>query len=183
MKEYCRENPLFSLCGLNCGLCPVHHMDKGCPGCGGGEGHQSCAIVRCSQRHGCPEYCNLCEEFPCEKYETITECDSFISHRNMLKDLRKASGGIEEYLAELREKVTILRTLLENYNDGRRKTFYCTAVNLLDIRDIRRVMIQILDGTTAGMSEKEQAEMAAGLLQNAADERQISLKLRRKKSS
>ena len=101
----------------------------------------------------------------------------------MLKDLRKASGGIEEYLAELREKVTILRTLLENYNDGRRKTFYCTAVNLLDIRDIRRVMIQILDGTTAGMSEKEQAEMAAGLLQNAADERQISLKLRRKKSS
>ena len=33
MKNYQREYPLFSLCGLNCALCPMH-LNKYCPGCG-----------------------------------------------------------------------------------------------------------------------------------------------------
>ena len=57
MKHYRRADPSFSLCGLHCGLCPIHHMERGCPGCGGGAGHQSCGIIRCSLEHGAPEYC------------------------------------------------------------------------------------------------------------------------------
>jgi hypothetical protein len=37
MKDFKRLYPLFSLCGLNCGLCPMH-LDNYCPGCGGGAG-------------------------------------------------------------------------------------------------------------------------------------------------
>ena len=37
MKGFNRENQSFSLCGLNCGLCPMH-LNKYCPGCGGGSG-------------------------------------------------------------------------------------------------------------------------------------------------
>ena len=33
------QNQLFSLGGLNCGLCPMF-LNKYCPGCGGGEGNQ-----------------------------------------------------------------------------------------------------------------------------------------------
>lgn len=36
MKGFKRQNQLFSLCGLNCGLCPMF-LNKNCPGCGGGE--------------------------------------------------------------------------------------------------------------------------------------------------
>ena len=35
MKGFKRNNQLLSLCGLNCGLCPMH-IDGYCPGCGGG---------------------------------------------------------------------------------------------------------------------------------------------------
>ena len=71
MKDFTRSDLLFSLCGLNCGLCPMH-LDGHCPGCGGGEGNQSCKIARCSLQHGKPEYCSQCQDFPCEKYEDIS---------------------------------------------------------------------------------------------------------------
>ena len=50
MKGFKRNNQLLSLCGLNCGLCPMH-IDGYCPGCGGGAGNQSCRIARCSLEH------------------------------------------------------------------------------------------------------------------------------------
>ena len=50
MKGFNRPNQLFSLCGLNCGLCPMF-LNKNCPGCGGGEGNQSCKIAKCSMEH------------------------------------------------------------------------------------------------------------------------------------
>lgn len=37
MMGFAREDQLFSLCGLNCGLCPMQ-LDGYCPGCGGGAG-------------------------------------------------------------------------------------------------------------------------------------------------
>ena len=50
MKGFKRENRLLSLCGLNCGLCTMY-LGKYCPGCGGGEGNQPCAMARCSLLH------------------------------------------------------------------------------------------------------------------------------------
>ena len=65
MKGFKRQNQLFSLCGLNCGLCPMF-LNKNCPGCGGGEGNQACKIARCSIEHGGVEYCFQCSEYPCD---------------------------------------------------------------------------------------------------------------------
>lgn len=72
MKGFHRDNQLFSLCGLNCGLCPMH-LNKYCPGCGGGEGNQSCKIAKCSLEHDGVEYCFRCREYPCEKCEHIDD--------------------------------------------------------------------------------------------------------------
>ena len=49
MKGFERKNQLFSLCGLNCGLCPMF-LGKHCGGCG--NGNQSCGIAKCSLEHG-----------------------------------------------------------------------------------------------------------------------------------
>ena len=38
MKDYRRAWPLFSLCGLNCGLCPMHQRENGCPAADGDGG-------------------------------------------------------------------------------------------------------------------------------------------------
>lgn len=103
-----------------------------CPGCGGGEGNQSCKIAKCSLQHGKPEYCSHCQKFPCEKYEEIDAVDSFITHQNQKKDLKRQwEIGAKAYQEEQEEKIHILEWLLKNCNYGRKKTFYCLAVNHL----------------------------------------------------
>ncbi len=180
MSTFTRHNPLFSLCGLNCGLCSMH-LDNYCPGCGGGPGNQPCAIARCSQQHGGIEYCFLCDKYPCEKYDGIDAFDSFITHRNQLKDFEKVKKiGLECYQSELEEKMKILKFLLENYNDGRRKSFFCIAVNLLELQDLKNVVNEIEERTKPDSPIKENAALAAEVFQAMAAERGIVLKLNKK---
>lgn len=82
MKDYQRQYPSFSLCGLFCGLCPIHHMENGCPGCGGGDGHQPCAVIRCGREHGGPEFCCDCPAYPCERYLEPPLYDQLLPSRN-----------------------------------------------------------------------------------------------------
>lgn len=152
-----------------------------CPGCGGGV-HHSCAIAKCSIKHDGIEYCYECDEFPCVKYKGADEYDSFITHRNQLKDIQKAiTIGIKAYTQEQIEKEKILICLLENYNAGRHKTFFCIAVNLLDIQDIRKIMSQLTSNLeTENMSLKDKASYAVAQFQSIADEQGIVLKLKKK---
>ena len=181
MKNFERNNLMFSLCGLNCALC-VMKLDHYCPGCGGGAGNQGCAIAKCSLTHGGLEYCFQCEDYPCQKYNDIEAFDSFITHRNQLKDMEKAQRiGIKQYNSELEEKADILQHLLANYNDGRRKGFFCIAVNLLELKEIKDVVEQITIKTSSdSLSIKEKAAIAAGLFQSMAEQRSIVLKLIKK---
>ncbi len=147
------------------------HLGGYCPGCGGGVGNQPCKIAKCSMEHGKIAYCNQCENFPCEKYPKKEEYDSFITYCNRYRDFGKLKEiGVKAYQAEQRENVTILNELLEDYNDGRKKTLFCLAVNLLELDDLRRVMERIKEKKT-GLSVKEKAVHMAGLLQEVSDRR------------
>lgn len=182
MKGFNRQNQLFSLCGLNCGLCPMF-LYKYCPGCGGGEGNQSCKIARCSMEHNGVDYCFQCGEYPCFQYKHMDDFDSFITHRNRRADMEKARRyGIEAYNEEQVEKAKILDALLSSFNDGRKKTLYCVAVNLLDLQELREALRQIVSrADLETLALKEKSAFAAGLLQAAAAKNHIDLKLRRKK--
>lgn len=181
MKNFNRNDLMFSLCGLNCSLCTMK-LDNYCPGCGCGAGNQGCSIARCSLNHQGIEYCFQCTEYPCEKYDGIDRFDSFVTHRNQLKDMEKAQKlGIEKYHLELVEKNKILRYLLENYNDGKRKGFFGIAVNLLDLQDIRDIMKQMdVQTLENNLTLKEKAAIAVTLFQNIAQEKDLILRLNKK---
>lgn len=178
MKGFERKNLWLSLCGLNCGLCTMR-LGGHCGGCG--NGNQSCKIARCSLERGKVEYCFQCKEFPCEKYKNIDMYDSFITHRNRMADMERAGRiGIEEYSREQAEKAELLNYLLSSCNDGRRKSFYCTALNLLELEDAREA-VEAVRGNTELADVRDRARYAAKLLGERAEEKGISLKLRRKK--
>ncbi len=44
MKDFTRTDLSFSLCGLNCGLCPMR-LGGHCPGCGGGADNTSLELT------------------------------------------------------------------------------------------------------------------------------------------
>lgn len=179
MKGFERNDRWFSLCGLNCALCPMY-LGKYCPGCGQGEGNQSCAIARCSLEHDRVEYCFLCKEYPCSKYQNIDEADSFITHQNQKKDIEKAiTIGIKAYCDEQKRKEQILHFLLEQFNDGRKKTLYSTAVNLLEESRLEDMICRLQDEHILKQPLQEKAAAASQLLKQAAESQGVSLKLRK----
>lgn len=142
---------------------------------GCGFGNQSCPIARCSLEHGNLEYCFQCSEYPCERYAHIDEADSFITHMNQKTDLEKIQRiGEETYNAEQMEKRQILDRLLAEYNDGRKKTLFCLAVNLLPLEGLRTVFV---DGDLQ-LPVQDRAKLMEKRLK---DRSSIELKLRKKK--
>jgi hypothetical protein len=185
MIEYRRKYPLFSLCGLNCGLCPRYQTDSisKCPGCGGKDfhlKHPACAVITCNKKHDNVEYCFQCSSFPCDRYGTPSKADSFITYRNVVSDLKKANEiGLDKYQNELAEKVNILECLIKNYNDGRRKSFYCLAVNLIKLSDLNEIMEQINNKIELqDMEIKEKTKLVIELLESKAKKAKIELKLK-----
>lgn len=80
------------------------------------------------------------------------------------------------------EKREILDHLLAHFNDGRKKTLYCTAVNLLELSDLQEAEEQLrARKELMDLPVKERAKAAAELLQKIGDRRGIVLKLVRKK--
>ena len=171
MKGFTRNNPYLSLCGLNCKLCSMN-LAGHCGGCG--FGNQSCPIARCSLKHGNPQYCFECPGYPCEKYNGIDAFDSFITHRNQKADLEKMQRiGEEAYNAEQIEKRQILDRLIKEYNDGRKKTLFCLAVNLLPLEDLRTLFED-------GDLEIQMKDRAKQMEKRLKERSSIELKLRRK---
>jgi hypothetical protein len=145
VQVYKREYPFFALCGLNCGLCPRYHTagDSRCPGCGGPDfhlKHPSCAVITCNKKHENVEFCFQCSLYPCERYKQPSKVDSFITYRNVLTDFAAARDNLPHYKRVLNDKVKMLDLLIDRYNDGKRKNFYCIAVNLLPLEDIKTIM-------------------------------------------
>lgn len=102
MKGFVRKDQRLSLCGLNCGLCPMR-LGGHCGGCG--AGNQSCKIARCSLEQGGVTYCYQCGNYPCEKYREPDPYDSFITGQNRLRDMEKARIlGPEAYGREQEQK-------------------------------------------------------------------------------
>lgn len=190
MKEYIRETPQFSLCGLNCCLCPRYRTtgSSRCPGCGGEEfalKHPSCGVISCSQRHNGVEYCFQCQEYPCDRYTGAMDKDSFVTYQNVLQDMEKAKNlGLDAYLSELAKKNDILNQLLDHWDSGREKAYYCLAVNLLPLEELEAVMIELnknrnpqKDSPPADTARNSQ--IAKEHIDALAERKGISLKLRR----
>jgi hypothetical protein len=186
MIEFKRKYPLFSLCGLNCGLCP-HYQTNGiskCPGCGGPDfylKHPTCAVITCNKKHDNVEYCFQCSSYPCKRYSEPSKVDSFISYRNVISDFKKANQiGIDNYQIELNEKINILEFLIKYFNDGRKKSFYCLAVNLLNLSDLKSIMDQIDKKIkNQNIDTKDKIKLIIDLFESKAKKDNIDLKLRK----
>lgn len=180
-----REEPRFALCGLNCCLCPRFHTDgrPGCPGCGGRDfsnQHPTCAVVTCSRKHGNIEYCFECDEYPCRRYDGIGDKDSFITYRNVTTNMEMAGRDLAAYLTTLTRKQRHLELLLEKYNDGRSKSLYCNAMELLPMEAVGELFEFIGSEVEAGeYGEREKAGKVAAKVREMARELGIELALRK----
>jgi len=190
-KEYpVKKYPTVACCGLDCGLCPIYYT-KGpsrCPGCCGSDffnKHPSCSIITCCVKQHNFETCGECKEFPCSKIDKWDKYDSFISHKVSLTNLTLIKEkDLEEFLSQQQKRIELLEKMLEDFNEGRSKSFYCITTALLSIEDLEKAVEdsikQIKEERIAKIDLKTKSKILRENLTKLAKDRSIELKLTRK---
>ena len=191
MKEQpIKAYPTIACCGLDCGLCPTYYT-KGlsrCPGCCGPgffEKHPSCSIITCCVKKNSFETCAECEEFPCSKIAKWDTGDSFISHMACLSNLKYIKTiGVENFVEIQKKRIELLEIMLEQYNEGRSKSFFCIATALLSIDDLENALKtseQKVKADNVSVNDlKSKSKILKGILNELANKNGIELKLRKK---
>ncbi len=187
---FIKKHPTVACCGLDCGLCPTYNATgkSKCPGCCGKnffEKHPSCSIITCCVKKKNFETCAECTEFPCLKINKWDQGDSFISHKMTLINLRSIKeSGINAFFAQQKIRTTILQELLNQYNEGRSKSYYCIATALLSINGLKRALEnakQKIKGENLNVNDvKARSSIIKNHLNEAAKKEGVELKLRKK---
>ena len=186
LKKY----PVVGACGLNCGLCPRYHTDgtSRCPGCCGPdfwEKHPGCGFITCCVQKNGLEICAQCSDWAgCEKVVRLLDSakyqDSFISYRPLAANFAFVQkNGIEEFVRLEIEKQKFLRHLIDNYNEGRSKSFYCTSCQLIPWDRLKEALTDAETKITEDTTIKEKARVVRAAINNLADSLQVDLKLRK----
>jgi len=184
-----KKYPTVGVCGLDCGLCARYHTDgkSKCPGCCGTdffEKHPSCGFVTCCVKQRGLETCAVCADWmECEKIYQLLEAaqlrDSFISYKPVTGNLDFIKkNGLEKFVQQETEKQKVLYQLINNFDDGRAKLFYCTACQLIPSEEVIKVIKQVSNSLKADADIKEKAKIMRTNLSKAAEVLKIDLQLR-----
>jgi hypothetical protein len=182
--------PSIAACGIDCGLCPLHHVTagEGCPGCTApgpsGVKGRWCAIARCAVRERDFETCADCPEFPCARLDGWDESDSVVSHLNSLANLRAIrDGGLNRFIEQQRSRIELLKLMLAEFDEGRSKGYCCLAATLLPLDELtsglRQARREVADAGIPVDDRKSQAAILHRVLDGAAGRLGVNLRLRR----
>lgn len=188
LKKY----PALGCCGLDCGLCPRYYTagPSRCPGCCGEDFfnlHPSCSFITCCAKKRNLEVCAECEEYPCAKFDKATEGPDFMttSKRIMRNHQYIKEEGLGRFIEQQEKRMSLLRTMLEHYDEGRSKTFYCLAATLLSLAGLEEGLKQaeeeIKSKSINDEDRKNKARVLKNILNEAAEEENEELKMRKKK--
>jgi len=180
MTNPIKKYPTIGACGLDCGLCPRYYTQgpSRCPGCCGPDffsKHPSCSFVTCCVKKKNLEVCADCNEFPCPKFgsEGENSYDSFITHRKTVFNLNFIKEkGIERFIEQQKKRIKLLETMLNDYDEGRSKSFYCLATALLSIESLEKSLNNV--------EKSDNIKIRAKNLKKILNEIGVELKLRKK---
>ena len=180
-----KKHPAVGCCGIDCALCPRHHTNgtSRCPGCAGPdffEEHPSCSILTCCLAAKGREACSDCDAFPCDRIAHWDRADSFVTHRNCLSNLRTIrEKGWAAFVAQQKERLKLLESMLERYDDGRSKSFSCLSAALLPLWELEKTMAWMRDRDTPPDDRKRRANALREAFVSAARGNNIELSYRK----
>ena len=180
--------PEIGICGLSCRLCPRYHTD-GPSRCGGCKSEfrtgAGCPFITCAVKKKGIEFCGTCRENnTCEKWakhrESGKKSDSFTCYQKLednIACIRKNGLNGFEILQKKREH--LLREMLQEFNEGRSKSYYCIAAAVLETGELEEALAQAHQNSE-GPGIKERSGIFHRILNEIAQQRNYSLKLRKK---
>ncbi|MBA7674458.1 hypothetical protein ES703_82672 [subsurface metagenome] len=188
MNKSIKTYPTIGACGLDCGLCTRYYTVgvSRCPGCCGPDffnKHPSCPFITCCVKEKNLEVCGECAEFPCSKFKDAEEyqaleTSSYPPYRKIIPNLNFIKEhGIKAFLEQQRKRIRLLETMLENFNEGRSKSFFCRAAALLDVASLESSLDETTQRIKTAEIKPNDIKIKARILKEILDE--IAVKNRR----
>ena len=179
--------PTIGICGLSCHLCPSFHT-QGKSRCGGCKSEfrmqAGCPFITCAVKKKQIEFCWLCEaSSTCEKWRGHREYskhhDTFVCYQKLEDNIATIQkNGISYFYEIQRDRESLLRAMLDNFNEGRSKRLYTIAATVMEISELEDA-IQQAEKNSEGLPLKEKAEVMHRILEDIAESQQYHLKLRK----
>ncbi|HII85843.1 TPA: DUF3795 domain-containing protein [Candidatus Bathyarchaeota archaeon] len=177
----------IGICGLSCRLCPAYHREtkSKCHGCKSEHRMGApCPFHTCAVKKRRISFCGFCEEnSTCARWRKFRELgkqrDSIVCYQRLENNIAFIQKhGMEEFEKQLKIRERLLRTILAEFNEGRSKTLYCIAATILDIEELESV-VEEARAKAKGQNIKEKSEVMHSILNEVAENKNYSLKLRK----
>lgn len=178
LKKY----PTIGVCGLDCGLCPRYYTvgSSRCPGCGGPDflnKHPSCSFITCCVKKKNFEVCAECSDFPCskfksnEEYQQVKESSSYPPYKKVMPNLNFIKEhGIKNFVEQQKKRIKLLEIMIENFDDGRSRSFYCKATAFLDLINIEDSLDKATQKIKANNIKSDYTKAKAKILNDILNE-------------
>jgi hypothetical protein len=92
--------------------------------------------------------------------------------------------GIEKFIKKQRKRVRLLETMIENFDDGRSRSFFCNAAALLDLTNIENSLVnskQKLKTNNIKLGDrKNRAKILREIIDEVAHRGRVELSVRRR---
>jgi hypothetical protein len=130
------------------------------------------------------EFCWHCEDHEaCEKWKKHRELgkkfDSFKCYQKLEDDITFIQKhGVEEFEKVQIIREQLLREMLQEFNEGRSKSYYCIAATILDIDELEEALTQARNNCS-GFDIKEKSKVLHSILDEIAEKKNYNLKLRK----
>jgi hypothetical protein len=177
----------IGICGLSCRLCPMYHI-KGENRCGGCKSESrkfvGCTFINCAIKKKGIEFCWDCEEnVSCDKWKKHREFsknrDSFVCYQRLENNVHFIQKyGVEEFDRVQRIRGKLLNEILQEFNEGRSKSYYCIASTVLEISELEKALREAKK-QSEGLAIKEKAKIMHQILNSSAETKNYYLKLRK----
>jgi len=184
--EQTKIYPTIGVCGLDCGLCPRYYTvgTSRCPGCAGPDffnKHPSCSFITCCVKKKNLEVCAECSEFPCskfkseEEYQQLKQSSSYPPYKKIISNLNFIKEyGIKKFIEQQKKRIQLLETMIENFDDGRSRSFYCKAAALLDLTILKNSLDKVTQKIKTDNIKPNDTKTKAKILKSILNE--IALK-------
>ena len=179
--------PEIGICGLSCKLCPRYHTESKSK-CGGCKSEfrmsAGCPFITCAIKKKGIEFCWQCEENEsCEKWakhrEFSKRVDSFICYQKLEDDIVFIKkNGVNEFEKIQKKREDLLKVMLQEFNEGRSKSYYCIAATVLEIEELGEALI-IAKKDSTRFEIKAKSKVLHSILDKIAKRKNYYLKLRR----
>ena len=87
-------------------------------------------------------------------------------------------NGVPDFENDQIVRETLLRRILEEFNDGRSKSYYCIAATVMEIRELEKALAEA-ESNSAGFNKKGKAKLMHSLLDKVAERKSYYLQLRK----